>query len=210
MKVFYFSFILILFFTSKLSAQKHIQCFSGELIYEISNIQLEDSIQEKMLIYAKDSLLKVINFSTTMGSQELIKHLRLDKSYLLISTTKGSYAIKTDYNKHIDTTSTLTYKKVLGRKTFCGKKAKKLKVTFKDIDKKFYFYYFKDIPSKYSSAYQFLPGLPVEYYIPTDQGLIKYQLASFKSMETPLQLFMIPENFKKVTLEEFLLEISVP
>lgn len=201
-------FLGIIFHFQYAHSQKKQNAFSGEMLFQINSIAPADSMQEKMLIYAKDSLLKIINFSTSMGKQELIKHLRLEKSYLLINTTKGDFAIKTDYAKHVDTSLQISYKKSFGRKKICDKKANKLKVNFKGIDKTFMFYYFKDIPAKYSSAYRFLPGLPVEYYVPTDAGLLKYSLYSFKNEDIPIQLFMIPENYKKVTLEEFLKEVT--
>jgi hypothetical protein len=118
-----------------------------------------DSMQEHMLIYAKDSLLKVINFSSTLGKQELIKHLTKEKSYLLLETTKGKYAIRTNYTKYQDTTLSYSFKKKLGSKRIAGMKAKKLSVTFTDIDKKFTFYYLKNIPAIYGSAYTNFPGL---------------------------------------------------
>ena len=169
-----------------------------------------DSIQEHMLIYAKDSLLKVINFSSNMGKQELIKHLSKEKSYLLLETTKGKYAIRTNYTKYQDTTFSYSFKKKLGSKRIAGMKAKKLSVTFMDIDKKFTFYYLKNIPAVYGSAYTNFPGLVVEYYIPTDEGMFQYTLTELKRIDPPLTLFMVPTDYKRVSIEEFMEEMSKP
>ena len=133
--VFLFSF---LWSVSLIAQKKHVP-FSGELLFKAQRVIPMDSAQEHMLIYAKDSLLKVINFSSNMGKQELIKHLSKEKSYLLLETTKGKYAIRTNYTKYQDTTLSYSFKKKLGSKRIAGMKAKKLSVTFTDIDKKFTF-----------------------------------------------------------------------
>ena len=201
---------LLLFLPFSLFAQKKNSSFSGEMLFNVERVAPPDSSREMVLIYAKDSLLKVINFSTQWGQQELIKHISRQKSYLLISTTKGNYAIRTEYTKNVDTSMHYTYKKTFGHKRIGGFKAKKLKVQFSGINKDFDFYYYKKIPAKYGSAFTDFPGLVAEYFLPSDQGLFKYTLTSLKNMDPPLSLFMIPENYKKVSLEQFLEEIATP
>ena len=135
--------ILLLFTTLSLSyfSQKNQVAFSGELLYNIEKLSPADSLPAKMLLYAKDSLLKVINFSSTIGKQEMIKHLRLNRSYVLVSTTKGDFAIKTDHNAKIDSLQEYTFKKKIGRKRIAGMKAKRALVKINGIDEKFNFYY---------------------------------------------------------------------
>ena len=201
--------VFLFYFTLFFSQKKHLP-FSGELLFKAQRVIPMDSMQEHMLIYAKDSLLKVINFSSNMGKQELIKHLSKEKSYLLLETTKGKYAIRTNYTKYQDTTLSYSFKKKLGSKRIAGIKAKKLSVTFTDIDKKFTFYYLKNIPAIYGSAYTNFPGLVVEYYIPTDEGMFQYTLTEFKRIDPPLTLFMVPTDYKRVSIEEFMEEMSKP
>ncbi|MFM1809626.1 MAG: hypothetical protein RLZZ382_851 [Bacteroidota bacterium] len=203
-------FLVFLFYFTLFFSQKKQLPFSGELLFKAQRVIPMDSIQEHMLIYAKDSLLKVINFSSNMGKQELIKHLSKEKSYLLLETTKGKYAIRTNYTKYQDTTLSYSFKKKLGSKRIAGMKAKKLSVTFTDIDKKFTFYYLKNIPAIYGSAYTNFPGLVVEYYIPTDEGMFQYTLTEFKRIDPPLTLFMVPTDYKRVSIEEFMEEMSKP
>jgi hypothetical protein len=203
-------FLLFLLCCPLFFAQKKHLPFSGELLFKAQRVIPMDSVQEHMLIYAKDSLLKVINFSSNMGKQELIKHLSKEKSYLLLETTKGKYAIRTNYTKYQDTTLSYSFKKKLGSKRIAGMKAKKLSVTFTDIDKKFTFYYLKNIPAIYGSAYTNFPGLVVEYYIPTDEGMFQYTLTELKRIDPPLTLFMVPTDYKRVSIEEFMEEMSKP
>jgi hypothetical protein len=202
--LFLFTFLLI---SLIVNAQKT-RVFNGELLYDIERLSPKDSIPGKMLIYAKDSLQRVVNFSSTLGKQEMIKHLRLNRSYVLITTTKGDYAIKTDFNVKKDTTESYTFKKKFGSKRIAGIKAKRVSVSLSGVDNKFIFYYYPKIDAKYSGAYHKLPGLVVEYYVASENGLFKYTLNSIQYSQPPLGLFMIPENYKKVSLEEFMKEVS--
>jgi len=207
MKVFLLSVTLICF--TAVSAQKH-KPFSGELLFSAIRVYPKDSTRESTLIYAKDSLAKIITFSTELGKQELIKHLGVQRSYLLLETSKGKFAVKTDMAQSTDSTKQYTYKKARGSRKILGKKAKKLTVTFKDIDKKFTFYYFKKVSAAYGSAYTDLPGLVVEYFLPTDRGMYHYMLTDLKIKDPPLQIFTIPEGFKRVSLEAFMEEMTRP
>ena len=107
--------------------------FNGELLYTIERISPKDSIPGKMLIYAKDSLQRVVNFSSNLGKQEMIKHLRLNKSFLLVTTTRGDYAIKTDHQQS-DSTVNYSYKRKLGKLSVGGIKAKRAELSIKGID----------------------------------------------------------------------------
>ena len=206
----YFKFTAFLFCISCFYSQKKQPVFSGEMLFSSQRVIPMDSSKEHMLIYAKDSLLKIVNFSSQMGKQELIKHLTKQKSYLLLETTKGDYAIRTNYAKYQDTSLAYTYKKRCGSKRIAGIKAKKILVTFMDIDKTFTFFYAKGIPARYGSAYTDFPGLVVEYYIPTDEGMYQYILTELKKIDPPLTLFMVPEKYKRLSLEEFMEEMAKP
>lgn len=205
----YLSFSLYLIATAHFAAQKT-KPFSGELLFSAVRVIPNDSIEARVLIYAKDSLTKIITFSSNLGKQELIKHLGVQRSYLLIETNKGKFAVKTDYGKLIDSSFQYKYKKVPGSKKILGKKAKKLIVTFKDIDKEFTFYYYKKIPACYGSAFTSFPGLVVDYFLPTDQGVYHYTLTELKKTDPPLTIFMIPEGYKRITLDAFMEEMTAP
>jgi hypothetical protein len=183
--------------------------FNGELLYTIERISPKDSIPGKMLIYAKDSLQRVVNFSSNLGKQEMIKHLRLNKSFLLVTTTRGDYAIKTDHQQS-DSTVNYSYKRKLGKLSVGGIKAKRAELSIKGIDKKFDVFYYKKIDGKYGSAYQKLPGLPVQYIVATEEGIYQYTLESIKFFEPPFDLFLIPDTFQKVSIEEFIQKVSAP
>jgi len=201
-----FFFVLVLHIVH---AQKH-KPFSGEMLFSAVRVIPKDSIQARVLIYSKDSLTKVITFSTQMGKQEMIKHLGVQRAYLLIETARGNFAVKTDLRTSKDTTLRYSFKKLVGSKKILGKKAKKLQVHFQGIDKDFTFYYYKHIPAAYGSAFTSFPGLVVDYFLPTDQGVYHYTLTELTPKDPPLTVFMVPENFKRVTLEEFMDAMTKP
>ena len=202
--------LVLLIFVSQVYfwGQKSSPPFHGELLFVGTKIFPNDSTKEEMLIYAKDSLVKVVTFSSNFGKQELLKHLGVQKSYLMLSTTKGNYAVKTDYRSHVD--STYTFQKRFGSKKILGKRAKRAVVKFKNLEKSFDFYYYKHIPATYGSAFTNFPGLVVDYYLPSDQGLFHFQLSELRKFDPPLTLFMLPEGYKRISLDDFLKEMQTP
>jgi len=203
----YFLLLFIFSIVSNLKAQKQLP-FSGELTFKIERVDVKDSSKSIQLIYAKDSLIKIVNFNSDKGKQELIKHLRYNKSYLLIESPLQNFAIKTNEHLVKDSISNYTFKSQFGSKKIAGMRAKKVKVKLTSVKNELTFLYLKKIPAKYANIYNDFPGLPVLFYVSTPDGLFRYTLQELKSSNPPLELFMIPQDYKKVTFEEFAEEFS--
>ena len=199
----YFSIALLLFLFIKSVFSQNKGLFSGELTYEIERVDKKDSIRSFMIIYAKDSLLRVVNFNSISGKQELIKHLRLNRSYLLVESDQQNFAVRTNEHLIKDTIQNYTFKKQMGTRKIAEIKVKKLRVKHKEISEDLTFYYTKSISSKYANIYKNLPGLPLLFYVPTVDGLLKYTLKELKNNNPPLDLFMIPQGYKIISFEEF-------
>jgi GLPGLI family protein len=195
-------FLTIIFSFQYVFSQKN-DVFSGELTYEIERVDKKDTNRTFMIIYAKDSLLKVVNFNSISGKQQLIKHLRLNRSYILLETPKQNFAVRTNEHLVIDSIENYTFKKQMGMRKIAGIPVKKLLVHHKEISEAVTFYYTKSISAKYANVYKNLPGLPLLFYIPTKDGLFKYTLKELKNNNPPLELFMIPKEFKIVSFEDF-------
>ena len=195
-------FLAIIYSFQYVFSQKN-DVFSGELTYEIERVDKKDTNRTFMIIYAKDSLLKVVNFNSNSGKQQLIKHLRLNRSYILLETPKQNFAVRTNEHLVIDSIENYTFKKQMGMRKIAGIPVKKLLVHHKEISEAVTFYYTKSISAKYANVYKNLPGLPLLFYIPTKDGLFKYTLKELKNNNPPLELFMIPKEFKIVSFEEF-------
>ncbi len=195
-------FLAIIFSFQYVFSQKN-DVFSGELTYEIERVDKKDTNRTFMIIYAKDSLLKVVNFNSNSGKQQLIKHLRLNRSYILLETPKQNFAVRTNEHLVIDSIENYTFKKQMGMRKIAGIPVKKLLVHHKEISEAVTFYYTKSISAKYANVYKNLPGLPLLFYIPTKDGLFKYTLKELKNNNPPLELFMIPKEFKIVSFEDF-------
>lgn len=195
-------FLTIIFSFQYVFSQKN-NVFSGELTYEIERVDKKDTNRTFMIIYAKDSLLKVVNFNSISGKQQLIKHLRLNRSYILLETPKQNFAVRTNEHLVIDSIENYTFKKQMGMRKIAGIPVKKLLVHHKEISEAVTFYYTKSISAKYANVYKNLPGLPLLFYIPTKDGLFRYTLKELKNNNPPLELFMIPKEFKIVSFEDF-------
>ena len=195
-------FLTIIFSFQYVFSQKN-DVFSGELTYEIERVDKKDTNRTFMIIYAKDSLLKVVNFNSNSGKQQLIKHLRLNRSYILLETPKQNFAVRTNEHLVIDSIENYTFKKQMGMRKIAGIPVKKLIVKHKEISEELTFYYTNSISAKYANVYKNLPGLPLLFYVPTKDGLFKYTLKELKKNNPPLELFMIPNGYKIVSFEEF-------
>ena len=206
MRYFLLALLFSLIIKSGFSQNKGL--FSGELTYEIERVDKKDSIRSFMIIYAKDSLLRVVNFNSISGKQELIKHLRLNRSYLLVESDQQNFAVRTNEHLILDTVQNYTFKKQMGTRKIAEIKVKKLRVKHKEISEDLTFYYTKSISSKYANIYKNLPGLPLLFYVPTVDGLLKYTLKELKNNNPPLDLFMIPQGYKIISFEEFTNEFS--
>jgi hypothetical protein len=205
-RFFLFLFLLLPCENYILSQKK--DSFSGELVYSIERVDKKDSIKAEMIIYARDSMLRIVNFNSETGKQELIKHLRFNKSYLLIETPDQKFAVRTNEHLEKDTVVRYSFKKKFGWKRIAGYRAKKLMVTQKNIKNELKFYYFKNISAKYANSFKEFPGLPVLYYISTDHGVYKYMLKEIKFAVPPMQLFSFGKEYKIVTFEQFTEEFS--
>ncbi len=201
MRYFLLALLVALIIKSGFSQNKG--SFSGELTYEIERVDKKDSIRSFMIIYAKDSLLRVVNFNSISGKQELIKHLRLNRSYLLVESDQQNFAVRTNEHLVIDSIENYTFKKQMGMRKIAGIPVKKLLVHHKEISEAVTFYYTKSISAKYANVYKNLPGLPLLFYIPTKDGLLKYTLKELKNNNPPLDLFMIPQGYEIISFEEF-------
>jgi len=199
----YLTLVLIIIFSFQYVFSQKNDVFSGELTYEIERVDKKDTNRTFMIIYAKDSLLKVVNFNSNSGKQQLIKHLRLNRSYILLETPKQNFAVRTNEHLVIDSIENYTFKKQMGMRKIAGIPVKKLLVHHKEISEAVTFYYTKSISAKYANVYKNLPGLPLLFYIPTKDGLFRYTLKELKNNNPPLELFMIPKEFKIVSFEDF-------
>ncbi len=201
----YFTILLFTIVTiPSLFSQKN-RSFSGVLTYTIEQVNSTDSVRSKMIIYAKDSLIRVVNFNSETGKQELIKHLSYNKSYLLIETPLQNFAIRT--NEHLIKDSvTYTYQKKSGSMKIGGIKSKKLLVKYQENKLPLTCYYYKKIPSKYANSMKSFPGLATLFYTFSESGIMRYRLEKIEINNPPLALFQIPKDFKIVTMEEFSIE----
>lgn len=202
-----FLFCFLIVFNGK--SQKH-ESFTGKLTYaiNIADTSLTKYFPEKkMLIYTNDSLLRIENHTEEFGVQIVIKHLILNKSYLLLTLDKGNFAIQTNHQKETKDSSLYTLHKKMGKKKICDLKAKKILVEHPSFEQKTEFFYLPKYSSKYLNTFEEFPGLPVLYYLESEYGLLKYELIEINEEIPIYDLFGIPSDYKKTTFDEFVQEM---
>lgn len=179
--------------------------FEGKLVYSVSSVENNpndtDSINYQV-VYAKDSLLRVESF-TPIGKQIYIKHIPKERAYILMDLFHKKVAIQT-ITDTVDRSNKYTFKSKMGSKTFAGKKAKNIAVTFNEQDTTIIMNYIEDISPRYSEAIEGIPGLPVKYSVYSNGLWISYELISFEEREISKEKFGIPSNHEIITLDEFI------
>lgn len=192
--------------------------FSGELIYRIKKIDVTNlqsgfgnenpNTEEKLIIYAKDSLIKRVHFNSENGIQESIEHLSYGKKILLLSIDIVKYAVQlpteqTNNQKHSDSTYLLS-KKCFPKVRFAGLKGKPMLLSHPMLINDLKIWFSKKIPPKYNAVYEQIPGLPLKYYIVSEKGLYLYELESLKRYDPPLSMFQIPKTTHIISLKDFI------
>ena len=207
-----FSLIIFLAFTSFISAQiaPVFEKFSGKLVYsvEITDTSLQKMIPSRqMIVYSNDTLIRIENTTDQLGLQVIIKHLVLNKSYLLLNTPINNYAIQTDYNDGKEIKFPYSYELKRGKRKILGMKAKRLLVRHENFEEPIEFLYLPQYTPKYINTLENFPGLPVLYYISSVDGTYEYRLISIEKTTPKHDLFGVPSDYKRVTFDNFLNEM---
>jgi hypothetical protein len=201
------SFFFILF-TSFVFSQKK-EAFVGKLVY---SVQITDTAFQKfipatqMVVYTNDTITRIENVTDQLGKQAIIKHMELNKSYLLLETPIDNFAIQTDHTDSLfrKKESKYTFEKKWFKKKVGGVRANRLLVSHPDFKEPKEYLYLKKYSPKYINTFEDFPGLPVHYYIITMDGVYEYKLISMEEMVPPKDLFGVPSDYKRVTFNEFL------
>lgn len=199
--------VIICLFLSSFSFGQKIKPFEGHIGYHIEMVDTmyKQFFHERdMHLFTNDTLVRVENITDQFGLQVSIRHLVLNKSYLLLETPMGNFAIKTKQDTIPEKPSSYTFKKKCGSKKVNGIKAKKLIVSHPDFSEEMTFYYFKNVSANYLEGFSQFPGLLAEYYIPTADGTLKFTINHFEERKLNHDLFGIPSDFEKVTMDEFI------
>ena len=197
-------------FYSNVHAQKT-RPFTGMLEYKISvhDTAMRSLFPENsMIIYSNDTITRIENFTSQLGKQVVLRHMELKKSYLLLDTQAGKFAIRTDESK-LKQDSTLakrefTFAKKWGKRKIVNRKANRMFVSHPEFETPIEFLYFKKISNKYSTFYTEMPGLPVKFSVPTADGIVDYELVKMSEYSPNHDLFGVPSDYQLVTFDEFL------
>jgi len=204
--------LAILLLNTTSHAQKT-QRFTGMLEYKISvhDTSLRSLFPENsMIIYTNDTITRIENFTSQLGKQVVLRHMEKKKSYLLLDTQVGKFAIRTDESnsdaKQDSTTPKreFTFEKKMCKRKIVNRKANRMLVSHPEFETPIEFLYFKKISNKYSTFYTEMPGLPVKFSVPTADGIVDYELVKMSEYAPNHDLFGVPSDHQLVTFDEFL------
>ena len=208
--------VVFLLATCLISANTHAQKtneFTGMLEYSISlkdtNLNVLNKVSS-MVVYTNDTISRMENFTGQLGKQVTIRHMEINKSYLLIEVNDtANFAIKTNLNvsDSLKNATRYTFKKKMFKKKVLGMRAKRVIVNHPDFSEPIEFLYLKKYSREYLNNFPSIPGLLVQYSISTPNGIMHYNLETFSAYDVDHDLFGIPSNFKKVTIDEFMDEM---
>lgn len=160
-----------------------------------------------MRVYTDDTIARMENYSQQLGSQISIRHMEMNKSYLLLTVQDTvHFAIRTNLNDSdtVKTTSRYTFDKKLFGKRYMGFHTKRVMVGHPDFAEPIEFLYIKKYSKKYLNNFDEIPGLLVKYSVPTPDGVMDYSLVGIKNYMPDRNLFGIPADYKKVSFDEFM------
>jgi len=207
MKVFVLFVSIFFLFANSAQAQ-----LIGMLVYQVDLLSADTMNPQnhwQVVVYTNDTMVRVETQGGPFGKQVYIRHMVLNKAYLLLAMDGQKFAIRTDLaNKSKDTSLNYTVKKLVGSKKINGIRCKKYKITDVGAPMGYVCYFAKKIPNKYIEVYQDIPGLALDYFLPSQNGLIHYKLVQYEAQVLDKNMFGIPSDYKKVTFEEFMSSLN--
>lgn len=196
-----FSFL----FSTSLIGQSY-QSFEGKMVYSVEVIHPETKKAKfisLMTIYANDTLVRTETESTNFGTQIVIKHLTHRKQYLLIEANSKKYAIQQPAPKDTNSTKYILRNKCGGKK-IGGIKSKKIEISSKMYPEAQICYYSKKYSPHFLELFPGIKGLPTEYFLMTEDGLIKYTLREITPIKLSPTLFTFTKDYTKISLNDFI------
>ena len=196
---------------------KKTKTFVGMLEYKISvrDSSLKELVPDnKMIVYTNDTIVRVENFTQNLGNQVAIKHMLLDKSYLLLDTEFGNFAIQMDETEDqkqkqaSDTTTSemdkFVFEKKCGKTRMLGRKMNRLMVSHPEFDEAIEFLYLKGYSSDVINAYPKINGIPTKYSVITPDAIFDYTLVKMSEYTPEHDLFGIPSDFERISFDDFM------
>lgn len=206
--------LITVLFSQNGFAQKH-KPFTGMLEYKISarDTSLQSILpNNSMFIYTNDTIVRTENFTGQLGKQVVIRHVEKNKSYLLLETQLGKFAIQTDHSisDTIVRERKYTFEKKMFKRKILGRKANRVIVSHPEFEEPIEFWYLKNYSHKYTDLFEEIPGIPVKYSIPTADGVLDYELVKISEYTPNNDLFGIPTEYERISFDAFLEKMLAP
>jgi hypothetical protein len=198
--------LLILICPSFFGQTSSYKPFTGTLTYKV---ELMDSTLKKgifqyyMRVYTNDTLVRTETESVNFGKQIVIRHLHLNKQYLLLTHNDKKYAIQ--QNLAADTSSSkYTFDLINKKKKFAKTNGYLAYTHLKNSPFTFETYYSKELNPIYLNIFKGIPGLPISYFILSDNGILKYTLIEKELVQLPKNAFLFSKEYQQISFNDFI------
>lgn len=181
------------------------QQFEGKFVYQLSGRMIDANAADSsnfQVVYAKDSLVRVENF-TKLGKQIYIKHIPRNRAYILMDLGGKKVAVQT-IPEPSPNDGKYVFNSKRKRKKIAGRKAQRVDVTLPTYDTIIPMYYLPEISPSYTEAIPGIAGLPALYTIFSNDEFVDYKLIYFEEKPIHKDYFGIPSDHEIMSLEEFI------
>jgi len=202
--------IISICFLSHFAFNQHYKPFEGIFTYSVEQV---DSTLKKakfismVYIYTNDTIVRTDSESASLGKQTLLRHLGLQKQYVLLEFNSKKYAIQQVIPKDTSA-SKYTFKITHKQKRFAGIKAQKVIVTSKNYPFPLTCYFTNTYSPLYLDVLKGIPGLPTLYFVATENGLLRYTLRKIEPIQLPATTFLFSKDYERISFSEFIEKIS--
>lgn len=202
--------LISILFLASLSFGQHYKPFEGVLTYSVE--QVDSTLKKAQFIslvhiYTNDTIVRTDSESSSLGKQTLLRHIGLQKQYVLLEFNNKKYAIQQVIPKDTSA-SKYSFKIMHKQKRFAGIKAQKVIVTSKNYPFPLTCYFTNTYNPVYLDVLKGIQGLPTLYYIATENGLLRYTLRKIDPIKLPVTTFLFNKEYERISFSDFIEKIS--
>jgi hypothetical protein len=202
--------IISICFLTHFAFNQQYKPFEGILTYSVE--QVDSTLKKAQFIslvhiYTNDTLVRTDSESASLGKQTLLRHLGLQKQYVLLEFNSKKYAIQ-EFIPKDTSASKYIFELTKKKKKIAGVKSQQVVVKSKNYPFPLKCYFTNEYNPIYLDILKGIPGLPTLYYVATENGLLRYTLRKMEPLELPSTTFLFSKDYERISFSEFIEKIS--
>ena len=202
--------VISICFLSHFAFNQQYKPFEGVFTYSVE--QVDSTLKKAQFIslvhiYTNDTIVRTDSESASLGKQTLLRHIGLQKQYVLLEYNNKKYAIQQIIPKDTSTSKyNFTYTKK--KKRFAGVKANQVIINSKNYPSPLKCYFTSKYNPIYLDILKGIPGLPTLYYVTTENGILRFTLRKIDPIQLPKTTFLFSKDYERISFSDFIEKIS--